>query len=94
MKTILILGAIILALVAVIVIMFLSLKSDKKKIKELSESVEAQQQNILYLYRHAEEIAEIEKDKNAVEGKIKEAKSDEEVLNIINTIISINNDKL
>lgn len=94
MKTILILGAIILALVAVIVIMFLSLKSDKKKIKELSESIEAQQRNILYLYRHAEEVAEIEKDKNAVEGKIKEAKSDEEVLNIINTIISINNDKL
>lgn len=94
MKTILILGAIILALVAVIVIMFLSLKSDKKKIKELSKSIEAQHRNILYLYRHAEEVAEIEKDKNAVEGKIKEAKSDEEVLNIINTIISVNNDKL
>lgn len=94
MKTILILGAIILALIAVIIIMFLSLKSDKKKIKELSESIEAQQRNILYLYRHAEEVAEIEKDKNAVEGKIKEAKSDEEVLNIINTIISVNNDKL
>lgn len=94
MKTILILGAIIIALIAVIIILFLSLKSDKKKIKELSESIEAQQRNILYLYRHAEEVAEIEKDKNAVEGKIKEAKSDEEVLNIINTIISINNDKL
>ena len=94
MKTILILVAIILALIAVIIIMFLSLKSDKKKIKELSESIEAQQRNILYLYRHAEEVAEIEKDKNAVEGKIKEAKSDEEVLNIINTIISVNNDKL
>ena len=94
MKIILILGAIILALITVIVIMFLSLKSDKKKIKELSESIEAQQRNILYLYRHAEEVAEIEKDKNAVEGKIKEAKSDEEVLNIINTIISVNNDKL
>ena len=94
MKIILIFGAIILALIVVIVIMFLSLKSDKKKIKELSESIEAQQRNILYLYRHAEEVAEIEKDKNAVEGKIKEAKSDEEVLNIINTIISVNNDKL
>lgn len=94
MKTILILGVIILALIAVIIILFLSLKSDKKKIKELSESIEAQQRNILYLYRHAEEVAEIEKDKNAVDGKIKEAKSDEEVLNIINTIISINNDKL
>ena len=94
MKTILILGAIILALIVVIIIMFLSLKSDKKKIKDLSESIEAQQRNILYLYRHAEEVAEIEKDKNAVEGKIKEAKSDEEVLNIINTIISVNNDKL
>ena len=94
MKTILIFGAIILALIVVIIIMFLSLKSDKKKIKDLSESIEAQQRNILYLYRHAEEVAEIEKDKNAVEGKIKEAKSDEEVLNIINTIISVNNDKL
>jgi hypothetical protein len=47
-----------------------------------------------YLVQHAEEIAEIESDQSKVQEEIHNAKTDEEVADIINAIININNAKL
>ena len=65
-----------------------------KETKKLKAELEAQQQNLITLYKHAQEIAEIEKDKNRTDQIIEEAKSDEEVIDIINTIININNGRV
>ena len=65
-----------------------------KETKKLKAELEVQQQNLITLYKHAQEIAEIEKDKNRTDQIIEEAKSDEEVIDIINTIININNGRV
>ena len=89
---------IIIIVIAVLVIFLgISLKVISNQIKEnkkLKADLELQQQNLIALYKHAEEIAKIEKDKNSTDQKIEEAKNDEEVLDIINTIISINNSRV
>ena len=65
-----------------------SLQEEKTRLEmELSK----QKSNMAYLVKHAEEIATIEKDKDQVQEDIRNAKSDEEVADIINTIININN---
>jgi len=87
-------------LIAFLVVFFLLivvakyLVKERKETKELKEKVETQQQNLVELYKHAEEIAEIQKDKSRTDNVIEEAKSDEEVLDIINTIVAINNNRV
>lgn len=88
----LLIGFVILVFFLIIAIKYLV--KDKKEIKKLQEDLAAQQQNIIMLYKHAEEIAEIEKDKNHTDRVIEEAKSDEEILDVINTIVSINNNRV
>lgn len=86
-----------IAFAVILLLLFFALKyivSEKNKNKKLQEELEAQQKNLISLYKHAEEIAAIEKDKSKTDQKIEEAKSDEEVLDIINTIVSINNNRV
>lgn len=66
----------------------------KKEIETLKDELNTQQQNIISLYKHAEEIAEIEKDRRKTDEKINESKTDEEMLDIINTVIAINNSRV
>lgn len=94
MNLTLILIVVILVLIILAVVLIYFLKKDNSKIKHLEEEVKTQQQNILYLYKHAEELALIEKDEKLTEGKIQEAKSDEEVLDIINAILAVNNGRV
>ena len=63
-------------------------------IKSLEAELTKQKQNMAYLVKHTEEIAEIEKSEDQVQEEIRNAKSDEEVADIINAIININNAKL
>jgi len=86
-----------IAFAVILLLLFFALKyivSERDKNKKLQEELEAQQKNLINLYKHAEEIAAIEKDKSKTDQKIEEAKSDEEVLDIINTIVSINNNRV
>ena len=62
--------------------------------KELKAEVEKQQQTIVDMYKHAEELAQIHQDKSEVDQKINEAKTNEEISEIINGIIAANNSKL
>lgn len=61
---------------------------------ELQIANEVQKATIIDMYKHAEELAQIQKDKSEVNQKIKEAKTDEEISEIINGIIAANNAKL
>lgn len=94
MKLTFIFIGIIAVLLIVIYFLYKSFKSVKEQNKSLIEQIEKQQKNILYLYKHAQEIAVIEKDRIKTDEKIKEAKSDEEILDIINAIIAVNNDRM
>ena len=63
-------------------------------IKSLEAEVAKQKQNMAYLVKHTEEIAKIEQSEDQLQEEIRNAKSDEEVADIINAIININNAKL
>ena len=94
MNVTIILSLIILCLVLAFFITIRVLKKQSDENKKLREENEKQQKNIIYLYQHAQEIAAIEKDRKETDRDIQEAKTDEEVLNIINTIVTINNTRV
>ena len=62
--------------------------------KDLKAEIEKQQATIVDMYKHAEELAQIHQDKSEVDQKINEAKTNEEISEIINGIIAANNSKL
>ena len=64
------------------------------QVKDLTEENEMLRKNELYLYNHAEEIAEIRDSKERIDNEIHKAKTDNEILEIINAIVSTNNDRL
>ena len=73
---------------------YVAIKTQKKnqdEIKRLEAELVKQKQNMAYLIKHTEEIATIEKSEDQVQEEIRNAKSDEELADIINAIININN---
>lgn len=66
----------------------------KKQIKALEETIENQKKNLIYIVRHSQELADINGNRTKIDKEIAEAKTDEEVVNIINAVIQCNNDKL
>jgi septal ring factor EnvC (AmiA/AmiB activator) len=86
--------ALFLMLVFAVYAAIKTLQKKTQEIKHLEGEVQKQKENMAYLVKHAEEIAEIEKDQDKVQEEIQNAKSDEEVADIINAIININNSKL
>lgn len=94
MKTIFILGCIIIALLIILFLILRCYFSEQKKNQELKEQIEQKNQCISYLYKNAKEIAEVNSDKTKIDQEINNAKTDEEIAAIISDIISINNNKL
>lgn len=90
-KVLLIEAAVIVVLILVLVIISKTLSFVRKENKRLEGELEQAKTNIAYLYRNAKEIAKIEKDEKKVSEEIKNAKSDEEIFNIVNTVIAANN---
>ena len=86
--------ALFLMLVFAVYAAIKTLQKKTQEIKHLEGEVQKQKENMAYLVKHAEEIAEIEKDQDKVQEEIQNAKSVEEVADIINAIININNSKL
>lgn len=62
-----------------------------QQIDELLAENDRQKKNILYLYDHAEEISKIRETKEKTDDEIRNSKSDDEVLAIINAIVATNN---
>ena len=61
---------------------------------EIKAELENEKKTVVEAYKYAEELARIQKDKSDVNQKINEAKTSEEINEIINSIVAANNNKL
>lgn len=62
-----------------------------KENRELKAELEKQKRNSAYLATHAAEMARIERSNRELKVELKNAKSDEEIADIINTVLDANN---
>lgn len=87
-----------IALLAMLIgVVYVSIKttiSKNKEIKTLSTQLKDKTHNAEVLVENAEENAEIKKDEKKTEEKINGAKNDEEVFNIVNSIVDANNNRV
>lgn len=88
---------IILVMLAVIVILAAIIWVEHKQIKQLKErkkaleaSYKEAQRNIAFLVKHQKEIAEIKTEEGEKLEQIAEAKTDEEIFEIVNSVIAPN----
>lgn len=91
----------IITLVVVIMLLMVLLiyianltKTARQENKELKEEVAAEKERIGYLMRHIEELSKIKQEEKTISNKIEEAKTDEEISDIVSAIINVNNSKL
>ena len=87
---ILVMLAVIVILVAVIWAEFKQIKQLKERKKALEASYEEAQRNIAFLVKHQKEIAEIKTEEGEKLEQIAEAKTDEEIFEIVNSVIAPN----
>ena len=92
---------IVLVLLAIIVIMggvisalIRDRKEQKKEIQELKNEINSARENVKQLSDFIRNSDKIRKEEKEIAEKIKEAKTDEEVHNIINDIIALNNSRV
>lgn len=91
---ILVILAVIVTLIGIIWAEHKQIKSLKERQKALEASYREAQRNISYLVKHQKEIAEIKTAEGEKLAQIAEAKTDEEIFNIVNSVIAGNNSKL
>lgn len=90
----LILIAIIAIMGGVIFALIRDIKSLKKENAETKNRLESARANIEQLSKYIDDLLKIKSDEKSVSEKIKEAKSDEEVFNIIADIVGANNNRV
>lgn len=91
---ILIMSAIIVTMIGIIYILLKDKKAKKKEIDQLKNQLESANENLYAMRNYIEKILAIKRDSQTTVEKIKEAKTDEEVLNILADIISANNNRV
>ena len=94
MSTFLIQIAIYIVLICIIVFVSRTCRKLQTEKTELEVELQAQKANLAFIVRHAEELAQIKKDQKTTDQKITEAKTDEEIIDIINAVIASNNDRV
>ena len=90
----LILIAIIAIMGGVIFALVRDIKSLKKENAETKNRLESARVNIEHLSKYIDDLLKIKSDEKSVSQKIKEAKNDEEVFNIIADIVGSNNNRV
>lgn len=91
---IVILVAVIVTMGGIIYVLFKDKKAKRKEIEHLKDKLESANENLYALRNYIEKILAIKRDTQTTVEKIKEAKTDEEVLNILADIISANNNRV
>ncbi len=81
----------IIALLLIIIAVATVCRKLKEENAQYKAELEKEKNNLLYLYEHAQEIAEIQRKEKEVEAQINGAKTDEEIIDIINSIVDSNN---
>ena len=87
---ILVLLAVIVILAAIIWVKHKQIKQLKERKKALEASYKEAQRNIAFLVKHQKEIAEIKTEEGEKLEQIAEAKTDEEIFEIVNSVIAPN----
>ena len=90
----LILIAIIAIMGGVIFALIRDIKSLKKENAETKNRLKSARVNIEHLSKYIDDLLKIKSDEKSVSQKIKEAKNDEEVFNIIADIVGTNNNRV
>lgn len=88
---ILVMFAIIVIMGGVIYVLIKDRIKQKKEIQELKNEINSARENVKQLTDFIRNSDKIRKEEKQIAEKIKEAKTDEEVHNIINDIIALNN---
>ena len=91
---ILVMLAIIVMCGAVIYILIKDRIKQKKEIQKLKNEINSARENVKQLSDFIRNSDKIRKEEKEIAEKIKEAKTDEEVHNIINDIIALNNSRV
>ena len=91
---ILVMLAIIVIMGAVIYALIRDRKAQKKEIQELKNEIVSARENVKQLTDFIRNSDKIRKEEKQIAEKIKEAKTDEEVHNIIADIIALNNNRV
>jgi predicted Holliday junction resolvase-like endonuclease len=91
---ILILIAAVIILGFIIYILTKRLKAKKKELAETQARLESARANVEQLSKYIDKMQKIKSEEKSISQKIKEAKSDEEVYNIIADIIADNNNRV
>lgn len=94
MSTLLIQIAIYIVLICIIVFVSRICRKLQAEKTALEVELQALKANLAFMVRHAEELAQIKKDQKTTDQKIAEAKTDEEIIDIINAVIASNNDRV
>lgn len=90
----LILAGIIVIMGAVIYVLIKKTQEQKKQIRELKNEIESAHENVKQLSEFIRNSDKIRKEEKEIAEKIKEAKTDEEVHEIIADIIALNNSRV
>ena len=85
---------IFLVMVGIIYILFRKVQAEKKEIQILKNELNSAHENVKQLTDYIRNSDKIRKEEKEIAEKIKEAKTDEEVHNIINDIIALNNNRV
>ena len=91
---ILVLFAIIVTMGGVIYALIRDRKAQKKEIQELKNEINSARENVKQLSEYIKNSDKIRKEEKEIAEKIKEAKTDEEVHEIITSIIALNNNRV
>lgn len=91
---ILVMAAIIVIMGAVIYVLIRDRKAQKKEIQELKNEINSARENVKQLSDYIRNSDKIRKEEKEITEKIKEAKTDEEVHEIIDSIIALNNNRV
>lgn len=91
---IMVMFAIIVTMGGIIYVLSKDKKAKKKEIDQLKNQLESANENLYAMRNYIEKILAIKRDTQTNVEKIKEAKTDEEVLNILADIISANNNRV
>ena len=94
MQIYLIICGIIAILIIVILSLIIALQSKTKRIKELKNDNKVLNENVLSLVKYSDLIAKIRNEKEELNNEILQAETTEEIMDIINRIISNNNNRV
>ena len=91
---ILVLIAIAVTLAGIVYVQSKNLKKRKEENQDLKKQIDQLKKNIAFLVKHAQEMAQIEKEKEKTFQRIEEARTDEEIADIVSIIIDSNNQRV